>query len=271
MGRVVGMKKLLFMVLSAMTAGFLFSGCAGGGAGAVPPRDVNLKVAQMPVLYASPDIYKHYDALGNSVMNDSWTRKFDASGISFNDKRTCTLVTRQHVVMAAHYKRPVPSSVVFHDRTGRRLERVLVAARNVYGDCAVGLLNEPVPAGYKVYPLLAPSVPESSLIGELVLVTDQNKRVFVHEIAGFGRARGGCRMVFLKYDQKKQIGYGKLLVSGDSGNPSFVMRHGEPVLIELHHTGGAGAGPYYGDAVLQAQLARAIREIGGKGMFRTVR
>ena len=42
------------------------------------------------------------------------------------------------------------------------------------------------------------------------------------------------------FDAKKQIGYGKILVSGDSGNPSFIMVNGEPTLIETHHTGGEG-------------------------------
>ena len=266
------MKNRLLAALSMMATGFFLCGCAGDVVGAaIPARNVNLTVAKMPVPYASPGIFKRYDASGDSVMSESWTRKFDASGISFNDKRTCTLVTRQHVVMAAHYKRPVPSTVVFHDRRGKRLERILVAAKNVYGDCAVGLLNLPVPAGYKIYPLLSASAAEAGLIGELVLVTDQNKRVFVHEVHGFGRAKGNSKMIFLKYDEKKQIGYGKRLVSGDSGNPSFVMRRGEPVLIETHHTGGSGAGPFYGDAVLQAQLAKAIRELGGSGKFRIVR
>ncbi len=251
----------------------ILTGCAGVDSGAS-----NLAVSRsttvrdMAVAYDNPGIFKKYDALGNSVMNTTWTRKFDASGISFNHKRTCTLVTRQHVVMAAHYKRKVPSSVVFHDRNGRRLERVLVSAVNVVGDCAVGLLNEPVPSGYKVYPLLAydANIAEK-LKGEFVLVTDQKKRVFVHEVGGLGKSAGGGSMIFLRYDANKKVGYGKILVSGDSGNPSFIMKNGEPVLIETHHTGGAGAGPFYGDPVLHKKLAEAIQQLGGVGRLRFVR
>lgn len=225
----------------------------------------------MPVAYDNPGIFKQYNARGKSVMNSTWTRKFDASGISFNDKKTCTLITPQHVVMAAHYKRPVPSSVVFHDRQGNHVERVLVASKNVFGDCAIGLLNEPVPRGYKIYPLLNPQ-PDlgDRLKGEFVLITDQNKRVFVHEVRGVSKRANGYASIGFRYDAKKQIGYGKILVSGDSGNPSFVMVNGEPVLIETHHQGGAGAGPFYGDQDLQNKLRSAILSIGGKGMFRTV-
>lgn len=251
----------------------LLVGCASVDSGSA---DMSLsrstKVGDMPVAFADPGLFKKYSATGDSVMNSTWTRKFDASGISFNDVRTCTLVTRQHVVMASHYKRSVPSTVVFHDRYGRRLERVLVAVKTVVGDCAVGLLNEPVPDGYKVYPLLAysPDLPEK-LRGEFVLVTDQNKRLFVHEVGSVSIASGGNSRLNLTYDAAKKVGYGKILVSGDSGNPSFVMKNGEPVLVETHHTGGPGAGPFFGDPVLQAKLAATIRSMGGSGSLRFVR
>ncbi len=255
------------IVLASVAGGFGVAGCAGGGTSGVPAVSRSMKVADMPVAYDDPGIFKKYDSLGDSVMNDTWTRKFDASGISFNNKRTCTLVTRQHVVMANHYQRKIPSSVVFHDRNGKRLERVLVAARRVHGDCAVGLLNEPVPAGYKAYPLLAPNEGlEERIKGEFVLVTDQKKRVFVHEVRGVSK-----EMIFLTYDAKKKLGYGKMLVSGDSGNPSFIMVNGEPVLIETHHTGGAGAGPFYGSAVIIEKLKAQIQALGGVGSVRLVR
>ena len=225
----------------------------------VPTLSRDIKVADMPVLYDDPGIFKTYRAKGDSVMNTTWTRKFDASGISFNDKRTCTLVTSQHVVMAAHYIRPVKSSVVFHNRKGKRLERFIVGVRKVHGDCAVGLLDQPVPAGYKIYPLLVPYEGlEEKLTGEFVLVTDQTKRLFVHEVR---RAKNG--RIWFTFDEKKQIGYGKKLISGDSGNPSFIMVNGEPTLIETHHTGGAGAGPFYGDAELIRKLKEQIKSLGG--------
>ena len=225
----------------------------------IPKLSRDVKVRDMPVLHDDPGIFKTYKSKGDSVMNTTWTRKFDASGISLNDKRTCTLVTRQHVVMATHYKRPVTKPVIFHDRKGKRLERFLVGVRNVHGDCAVGLLNEPVPAGYKVYPLLAPYEGlAEKLKGEFVLVTDQTKRLFVHEVRGVYNDR-----ISFTFDAKKQIGYGKILVSGDSGNPSFIMVNGEPTLIETHHTGGAGAGPFYGNAELIEKLKAQIRSLGG--------
>ncbi len=262
------MMRILLGLVVFLGIGFSLMGCAGVGGGAgVPVLGRGVKVVDMPVAYDDPGIFKKYDAYGDSEMNVSWTRKFDASGISFNSKRTCTLITRQHVVMASHYIRKVPGLVVFHDRMGRRLERVLVAARPVHGDCAVGILNEPVPLGYKVYPLLAPYEGlADKLKGEFVLVTDQNKRVFVHEVGGVSGDR-----IFFRFDAKKGVGYGKVLIKGDSGNPSFIMVNGEPALLETHHTGGAGAGPFYGSAVLIEKIKAAVVAMGGEGRIRLVR
>ncbi len=259
--------KIVLIASASLLTGLVLVKCAGVGASDMPAVSRSLKVVDMPVAFDDPGIFKKYDSLGDSVMNTTWTRKFDASGISFNVTQTCTLVTKQHVVMAAHYKRKVPSSVVFHDRNGKRLERVLVAVRNVHGDCAVGLLNEPVPAGYRVYPLLAPSEGLAErLIGEFVLVTDQKKRLFVHEV---GRVSGD--RISFRFDAEKKIGYGKKLISGDSGNPSFIMVAGEPALIETHHTGGAGAGPFYGSAILIEKLKAQIAALGGAGSVRVVK
>lgn len=255
--------------ISLIAMVILLCSCADGvrSSGAVPRISSGTRVADMPVAWASPNVFETYNPKGDSVMKDSWTRKFDASGISFNEKQTCTLVTRQHVVMANHYKRKVMERVIFHDRGGRRLVRHLVDVRKVYGDVAVGRLNQPVPAGYKVYPLLrAEAGLGERLKGELVLVTDQNRRVFVHEVARVSGANIG-----FGYDKAKGIGFAKHLVSGDSGNPSFMMKGGEPVLIETHTSGGFGTGPFYGSEVVQRELARVIGEMGGEGRLRFVR
>lgn len=241
------------LLLFAPIISLHLSSC-GGGSSSIPARSPNLKIKDMPVAYAPPNIFKRYNAKGNSKLADTWTRKFDASGISFNDKRTCTLITRRHVVMANHYGRPFSVPVVFHDRSGKYLVRYLIRNRTVHGDCMVGLLDQPVPAGYKVYPMLryTPNL-ANQLQGELVLTTDQGKRLFVHEVAAI---RGS--FIRFSYDEKKQIGYGRVLRKGDSGNPTFVMVNGDPVLIETHYSGGAGAGPFFGGEVLQQKLLEAI-------------
>ncbi|MDC0305749.1 hypothetical protein OAL16_01010 [Akkermansiaceae bacterium] len=89
-------------------------------------------------------------------MMTGWSRSFDMSGVSFNEKMTLTLVTRRHVIMASHYRRKPGDKVVFHNRMGKRIERTLVGVIGVVGDVAVGLLDLEVPPDLKVYALPAP-------------------------------------------------------------------------------------------------------------------
>jgi hypothetical protein len=49
------------------------------------------------------------------------------------------------------------------------------------------------------------------------------------------------------------------------------MVDGEPVLLETHHTGGAGAGPFYGSEVLIEKLKKQIAAMGGAGSVRLVK
>jgi len=211
---------------------------------------------QLPPPGGSPNLFKEYSAEGDSVLAKSWARNFDMSGVSFNQKQTCTLVTRRHVVMAKHYQRAIGSRVIFHDRNGKRLERTLISRKAVIGDVAVGLLNEDVPAGYKIYALPAPKEDFSNLIGRTAAITDQNRRLFFHRI-GIVRAN----LISFRHEEPKRHGWGKKLVSGDSGNPSFLISGNELVLIETHSGGGPGVGPFYGSPELQEKLQIAINEL----------
>lgn len=203
-----------------------------------------------------PGIFESYSATDDAELANTWARSFDMSGVSFDDKRTATLVTPRHVVMAAHYTRKPGSRVVFHDRNGKRLERKLVTTRKVLGDVAVGLLDEEVPSRFKVYPLIHRSTTPEQILGRLAAVTDQNRRIFFHRIKKFRQS-----MIVFGYDAPTTVGWGKKLVSGDSGNPSFLPVGNDLALIETHTGGGAGVGPYYGNPELQDKLQDRITEL----------
>ena len=115
-------------------------GSISGGPPILPPRQ------------APPQIFDSYLADRDANMADGWTKGMDMSGVSFNDKRTATLITRRHVVMAKHYTRPAGAPVVFHDRSGKRIERKIIGFAAASGDVMVGLLNEAVPANYRLLP-----------------------------------------------------------------------------------------------------------------------
>ena len=207
----------------------------------------------LPPLGGSPNIFKRYSIKGDAEMMDGWARNFDMSGVSFNEKMTLTLVTRRHVIMASHYRRKPGAKVVFHNRMGKRIERTLVDVIEVVGDVAVGLLDLDVPPDLKVYAL--PTLRKDSLLlkGTTAVVTDQNRRIFFHEIE-----RAGSTSITFRHPQVAKHGWGKNLVKGDSGNPSFFIDEDELVLIETHTSGGAGSGPFYGSPLIQEKLSAAI-------------
>ena len=202
-----------------------------------------------------------------------WTRHVDFTGVAWDSPRTLTMITPRHVVFAKHYVRKAGDVVKFHDRRGVEVQRVLMGLVKVPGswDVGVGILNEPVPAGVKIYKLPTPAEDlHTQLNGALAIVTDGKRKVHVHEC----RAMRPDRVVFRK-SASIPDGFFSALVKGDSGNPSFVLSRGEPVLIETHHTGGAGSGPFYGNPQIQAEIRNAIAELavqfgGGELSFGTV-
>jgi hypothetical protein len=241
---------------SLVMAGCLAS-CGGSGGPTASPT--------LPPPKAPPAIFKSYHADRNANMAEGWTRGMDMSGVSFNDTRTATLITPRHVVMARHYARPAAAPVVFHDRNGKRIQRKLIGFSAGAGDVMVGLLDEPVPANYRPYPLPAAGSDTSALVGRPVIVTDQNRNLFVHLIAGAGNGA-----IAFKHDKTERHGWSKNLIVGDSGNPSFVIAGNELVLVETHTTGGAGMGPYYGDPTVQRSVREAVEKLDPAHRIRTV-
>ncbi len=249
-------RKLLSLALTAVSTLALAScgGSMGGASPALPPKK------------APPQIFDSYHSDRDANMADGWTRGMDMSGVSFNDTRTATLITPRHVVMAKHYSRPAGAPVVFHDRSGDRIERKLIGFAPAAGDVMVGLLDEPVPSNYTSYPLPSTSTNPSSLTDRHVIVSDQKRSLFIHRIARIDQG-----IIVFKQDESDTHGWGKNLVVGDSGNPSFVISGNQLVLVETHTNGGAGSGPYYGDATIQASVRAAVEKLDSSYSIRTVK
>ena len=250
-------------LLSALIASVILISCGGYD----PPTKLhaNSITEDLPDGRKSPEIFKKYVPHGNSVMNPGWPSKFDASGVAWNDKRTCTLITRRHVLMAKHYQRRPSTPVVFHDRQGRFVSRNIIASKAGSGDYAVGLLDKPVPSNYTAYLFPSPSPHlKAKLMYKPVIVTDQHRRLYFHQIISFS----GSNIVF-RHNKLKR-GHIKNLVSGDSGNPSFIVVGGKQILIETHYGGGAGVGPFYGDDRVQAEVKKMVAELDSSYSIRTI-
>lgn len=200
-------------------------------------------------------LFRYYQPQGKAAWRDNWTSAFDLTGVSWNDSTTATLVAPQFVVMAAHYPRSPHVPVVFHDKQGNPYERFIIATRNVPGvDIAVGKLNLPLPASVKCYRFasLADATP-----GRPVIITDQTKTLSIHRIG----AVNGNSISFVPVPGLSPF-YGRNLVVGDSGNPTFLVKNGDLVLLETHTTGGPGAGPFYGSPQVQSGIRDVISSMG---------
>ncbi len=187
-----------------------------------------------------------------------WTKRIDFTGVAWDNPRTLTLISPRHALVAKHYQRRAGSMVVFHDRRGDEVPRAIVGTAEIAAtDLAVVLLHEDVPRGVTSYRVLPPSdTYAESLPGAYVLITDKQRKVHVHQV----HSLAGRSIAFTRADGIGE-GFYEALVAGDSGNPAFLWLGGEPVLIETHTTGGAGAGPFVSAPENFAAINEAMRAL----------
>ncbi|MEO8615805.1 MAG: hypothetical protein ABI600_11745 [Luteolibacter sp.] len=200
-------------------------------------------------------LFQYYQPRARSKWRNNWTHSFDLTGVSWNDPRTATLIAPSYVVMAAHFTRPANVPLIFHDPEGNPQERYIASVRALgVGDIAVAKLNRPLPPGIKCYRFASTS---DATIGRPVIVSDQTKTLSVHRLGGISGA-----VVQFDYLPNLDSIYRRNLIVGDSGNPSFLVKNGDLVLLETHTTGGPGAGPLYADPNVQAAIRAAMNDMG---------
>lgn len=200
-------------------------------------------------------LFTYYQPKAGSKWRHNWAARLDLTGVSWNDPRAATLISPSHIVMAAHFTRPADVPVMFHDKNGKPYERFIAKVRPLggVGDITVAKLNLPLPPEVRYYPLAKAS---EATPGRPVIITDQTSTLSVHRIAA---VNGGS--IRFEYIPGLNPAYGRNLIVGDSGHPSFLLRGGELVLLETHTTGGPGAGPFYGDPQVQSAIRAAIADM----------
>lgn len=218
--------------------------------------NVNSPVELLPKTPEKGRIFTYYQPRAISKWHNNWTLPLDFTGVSWNDSRTATLISRSHVAMAAHYMRDSHTPVMFHDRKGKAYERYIVATKvlNGIGDIAIGKLNMPLPNEIRAYRLADAS---DATLGREVIITDQTMTASIHRIR-MAQGRG----VAFEYHPDLDPTYRRNLIVGDSGNPTFLLKNGELMLLETHTTGGPGAGPCYASPEVQAAIKTAMAELG---------
>lgn len=250
----------------------LFGGCSLIAGDTPRLHDPSLSISELARTGdANSAVFKSYNPNGPVRWNQGWPWKFDLTGIGWDISTTVTAITPRHVVMANHYHRKVGDPAVFHDRKGKPHRRVIqkIVPTSKFGlksDVAVGLLDRPLPDSIRSYPLIKATQEEAKkLVGTHALVTEQDRRLFIHQIYLVSES-----FIRFRYDPRLHDSKKKRLISGDSGNPSFLLTHGELALIETHTGGGPGAGPFYGSTKMIAVLRKIIAQLDSNYQLRTV-
>lgn len=165
--------------------------------------------------------------------------------------RAGTLITKRHILFAAHYEIPENHIIRFVTADNQVVERTIVARKRIPGyyapiafpDLTVGVLDSDLPpsitpckvlpdnysdyfpTGVKNIPALGLDQEEKAIIADLSSLTNT--------YAGFAPPTNINRQVF--YEDK---------IVGDSGNPAFLIINGQFVLLTVWSFGGAGSGTF---------------------------
>lgn len=206
-------------------------------------------------------IFTSYSSAGNSTWATSeWTGQVDFSGIAFDDSRTLTLISPRHVLMANHYQRGIGDVIVFHDSSGNIHSATLIAKQNVPGgtnpDITVGLLDVDVPVKY--YKVLPPQTNWAiCLNNRLVISTHHTRDASIRKVSSTSG-------LYINFSQSSAVpaSYYAPVVSGNSGNPSFLMINGEPILISTF-TFSNGTGPFFANLNNFNDINSIMTSLGG--------
>ncbi len=250
--------------------GLVLAGCQSGSPrGPVRLQSVHeargvINASTMAVVPTTPrniNLFDRYAPRADALWARDWTKRLDFTGVAMDQVRTCTLISPRHVLMAQHYQRNPGDVVSFHDRAGRVHQRIIERRLAVPGglmpDLAVGLLERDVPVTF--YQVLPPRADYSEhLVGSLAVITDKDRNLLLRRIAHVGNRH-------LRYGRAGDFDarYADPLITGDSGNPGFIIVQGQPVLIETHTFGGMGQGPFISDPQNYAAINDLMRELGG--------
>ncbi|MDX2109216.1 MAG: hypothetical protein SFY80_03140 [Verrucomicrobiota bacterium] len=205
-----------------------------------------------------------------------WAEPIDLTGVSpWNSydgpRRAGVAITRRHVVFAAHYPLQAGSTIRFVTSNNEVVTRT-VAGVSVDGatDIGVARLDADLPGTIRHYSVL-PANYAAHLPGALqymaLLAFDQEEKCLVMGggyITADGVNAGGIDHDCQNYAQRLKFNEG--IISGDSGNPVFMVVSGVPVLLTAWWT--SFGGPNYAAHI--AQINSMITTLGGGGTLSTV-
>lgn len=231
-------------------------------AGNLPATDRNIYVSQDAY---GPHFVRNPSCWLNGVTNLTCFSPAQMSGTPWH-QRAGTLVTRRHVVYASHFGIPViegGTPIHFVARDNAVITRRLVAqVADAPSDIAIGLLDEPVPQEIDIAPVLPPDF--ATYLGTrnavLAVTLDAEERASVQQVSTFfdrGFSVNTLHERWVAPEYQRLAAWSEATVTGDSGNPAFLVIGNELVLLGCFYT--AMGGPHLG--ARHEQVNRMIEQL----------
>lgn len=182
-----------------------------------------------------------------------WASSVDLTAISpWNSTggatRAGTLISPRHIIFAAHYQISNGATIRFVDNSNNIVTRTMTnklthpSYSPYYPDITVGILDSDVPAGISFAKILPqnwatylPSLSSTYRIPALVL--DQEEKALVSDLYALGNMAN-----FITPLDTTRLSFFESIISGDSGNPAFLIISGSLVILTVWTYGGAGSG-----------------------------
>lgn len=278
------LKQLLNVSVSLPTAGVIttYPSYANGTLGKNVSDDIDDRITN--VTSSNAETYKPIFSTQdhtNSIYvrnTSSWVYGLDLTAISpWNSnggvRKAGTLISPRHIIFANHYTIANGSKIRFITQDNVVVERTLVNSIQVGSpsDVQVGVLDSDVsdtisfakflPDGWQNY---IPGIPYLPIP---IFYTDQEEKALVNQ---WPWIQAGA-VVSFSYPQStspSRKALSEQVISGDSGNPAFLIINNQLVILTAWQVAGAGAGPSH--TYYKSQINAAMTSLGGGYQLTTV-
>lgn len=171
-------------------------------------------------------------------------------------RKAGTLISPRHIIYAAHYPINIGSTIRFVTTGNVVVERVLTNVTNLdplvstlyYPDFRIGLLDSDITTCTfaKVLPTGFANYISQDGFGIPILCLDQEEKALVKEIANLTyQYHAGEYYTWCRYPSTyNRIQFYENIISGDSGNPAFIIINNEPILLTVWTYRADGMGTF---------------------------
>lgn len=191
--------------------------------------------------------------LSKPKLNDKfWLKDVDFSCVSpWNSGggrvRAGTAISKRHVIFASHFPLAKGCRILFVGQDGEVCPCYIDAVKEVglKSDMSIGLLNAELTPN--IHPAKLLPVGFEKHLGDMrglpVVTFNQFEKAFLTEVSVVPtNALRSCMMCSRRPKNSDWERFRENIVSGDSGDPAFILIGNEPILIYCLTGGGAGAG-----------------------------